>query len=120
MIETLYRRKSPETAWQEEYFELTMGEETVNDQLGYFVRETQCWWDVAGKRTVRVQYTLSPHGGFATQEEAHERYELQRTNRARRGFVHSFAPRYHAAGRCKYVRIEVTSLETKKDDEGQV
>jgi len=120
MIESLYRRKSPETAWHEEYFELTMGEETVDDQLGYFVRETQCWWDVAGKRTVRVQYTLSPRGGFATMEEAHQRYELQRTTRARRGFVHSFAPRYHATGRCKYVRIEVTSLETKNDDLGQV
>ena len=120
MIETLYRRKSPETAWHEEYFELTMGEETVDDQLGYFVRETQCWWDVAGKRAVRVQYTLSPRGGFATQEEAYERYELQRTTRARRGFVHSFAPRYHAAGRCKYLRIEITSLETENDDLGQV
>ncbi len=49
MVETLYRRKSPETAWHEEYFELTMGEETVDDQLGYFVRETQCWWDAAGR-----------------------------------------------------------------------
>jgi len=120
MIETLYRRKSPETAWHEEYFELTMGEETVDDQLGYFVRETQCWWDVAAKRTVRVQYTLSPRGGFATMEEAHERYELRRTTRARRGFVHSFAPRYHAAGRCKYVRIEITSPETKNEDLDQV
>jgi len=125
MIETLYRRKSPETARHEEYFELTMGEETVDEQLGYFVRETQCWWDAMGKRTVRVQYTLSPRGGFATLEEAQERYEVQRTTRARRGFVHSFAPRYHAAGPCKYVRIEITSLETKdleanNEDQGQI
>jgi len=119
MIETLYRRKSPETAWHEEYFELSMGEETVDDQLGYFVRETQCWWDVAGKRTVRVQYTLSPRGGFGRVEEAQERYDRQRTTRARRGFVHSFAPRHHAAGRHKYVRIEITTLETKAEDQGQ-
>lgn len=112
MIETLYRRKSPDTAWHEQYFELTMGEETVDNQLGYFVRETQCWWDVAGKRTVRVQYTLSPRGGFATPEEAQERYDLQRTTRARRGFVHSFAPHYQASGRFEYVRIEIPSLES--------
>jgi hypothetical protein len=119
-IETLYRRKSPETAWHEEYFELTMGEQTVDDQLGYFVRETQCWWDAAGKRTVRVQYTLSPRGGFATLEEAHERYELQRATRARRGFVHSFAPRYHAAGRYKYVRIEIPAPESANEDQGHI
>lgn len=118
MIETLYRRKSPETAWHEEYFELTMGEETVDDQLGYFVRETQCWWDAAGKRTVRVQYTLSPRGGFATAEEAHERYELQRATRAQLGFVHSFAPRYHAAGRCRYERIEIPAPENANEDQG--
>ncbi len=117
MIETLYRRKSPETAWHEEYFELTMGEETVDDQLGYFVRETQCWWDAAGKRPVRVQYTLSPRGGFATAEEAYQRYELQRTSRARRGFVHSFVPRYHPAGRCKYMRIEIPAPESKNEEQ---
>jgi len=120
MIETLYRRKAPADARHEEYFELTMGEETVDDQLGYFVRETQCWWDVAGKRIVRVQYTLSPRGGFATPEEAHERYKVQRTSRARRGFVHSFAPCYQASGRCQYVRIEIPPSETTNEDQDQV
>jgi len=118
MIETLYRRKSPETAWHEEYFELCMGEETVNNQLGYFVRETRCWWDPAGKRTVRVQYTLSPRGGFATVTEAQDRYERQKTSRARRGFVHSFAPCYQEAGRCKYVRIETPSTEAQDEEAG--
>jgi hypothetical protein len=108
MIETLYKTKTPEAfAWTEQHFELTLGEKKVDGRLGYFVRETQCWWDPAGKRTVRVQYTLSPREGFATIEEAQGRYDSQKTFRARRGFVHCFAPRYEATKRSKYVRIEV-------------
>lgn len=113
MTETLYKTKPPDACARAEYcFELTMGEETVDGQLGYFVRETQCWWDAAAKRTVRVQYTLSPRGGFATLEQALERYTLQRTTRARRGFVHSFAPRYEATKRFNYMRIEIAAQET--------
>jgi hypothetical protein len=103
------------SAWIDQCFELTMGEETVDGQLGYFVRETQCWWEGNAKYSVRVQYTLSPRGGFATMQEAHERYTLQRTNRARRGFVHSFTPRYEARGKCGYVRIEVVAKEIKHE-----
>lgn len=107
MKETLYRTKTPEAMpWVEQFFELHLGEETVDDQTGYFVRETHCWLDPAGKRTVRVQYTLSPRGGFATIEEAQGRYDVQRTFRARRGFVHSFAPCYESTKKCQYVRIE--------------
>jgi hypothetical protein len=109
-METLYKTKNPEaSAWVEQYFELTMEEETVDGRVGYFVRETHCWWDAAAKRTVRVQYTLSPRGGFATVEEAHERYKLQRTTRAQRGFVHSFVPRYETTKRHKYKRIDVSA-----------
>jgi hypothetical protein len=108
MTETLYRTKMPKpTAWQHEFFELTMGEQTVNGQHGYFVRETQCWWDGVASRTVRVQYTLSPHEGFVTIEEAHARYQLQRIHRARRGFVHSFTPRYESTKKHKYVLIKI-------------
>jgi hypothetical protein len=122
MIETLYKTKTPKaTVWMEQCFELSMGEVTVNGQLGYFVRETHCWWDTATKREVRVQYTLSPKGGFATMEEAYIRYELQRMNRAQRGFVHSYAPRYETAQRCKYARVEIPVLETTNDEaEGEV
>ncbi|HYM77065.1 MAG TPA: hypothetical protein VE377_13920 [Candidatus Dormibacteraeota bacterium] len=115
--ETLYRTKTPHaTEWREQFFELTMGEQTVDGQLGYFVRETQCWWDTTAKRTVRVQYTLSPREGFATMEEAHERFKLQRATRARHGFVHSFTPCYEVAKPAKYVRIEI-ERETKKENE---
>ena len=108
MIETLYKTKTPEAfEWQGESYEFTLGEETVKGQVGYFVRETHCWWDTAAKRAVRIQYTLSPRGGFATLSEAQQRYDTQKLDRARRGFVHSFSPRYHAQQRCKYVRIEV-------------
>jgi hypothetical protein len=109
LVETLYKTKIPETtAWADHFFELTLGEETIHGKLAYFVRETHCRWDAAARHTVRVQYTLSPRGGFATIEEAHERYKQQRTARAQHGFVHSYAPSYEAATQHrKYVRIEV-------------
>lgn len=120
MIETLYKTKNPEaSAGVEQYFELAMGEETVDGQLGYFVRETHCWWDAVAKRTVRVQYTLSPRGGFATEDEAHERFKLQRTSRAQRGFVHCFVPRYEATKKSQYVRIEISKPEAKNEENGQ-
>ena len=108
MIETLYKTKIPQpTAWRQEFFELRLGEQNVDGQPGYFVRETQCWWDPRAKRMVRVQYTLSPRKGFLTIEEARQRYELQRMNRARRGFVHSFSPCYEPTKKNVYVLIEI-------------
>lgn len=108
MIETLYKTKVPQTTdWREQFFEFALGEQTVDGQPGYFVRETQCWWDPASQRTVRVQYTLSPREGFLTIEEAQACYEQHKMNRARRGFVHSFTPRYDAAKKHRYVLIQV-------------
>jgi len=108
MIETLYKTKILKpTAWRQEFFELTLEEQTVDGQPGYLVRETQCWWDGAADRTLRVQYTLSPREGFATIGEAQARYQLQRMVRARRGFVHSFTPRYDSTKKHKYVLIEI-------------
>jgi hypothetical protein len=110
LIETLYKTKIPETsAWAGAYFELTLGEETVDGELGYFVRETECRWNDAAKYTIRVQYTLSPRGGFRTIEEAHERYKLQRATRARRGFVHSYAPSYDTTQHRRYECIEIAA-----------
>ena len=109
MIETLYKTKIPQpTVGRHEFFELTLGEQNVDGQPGFYVRETQCWWDPRAKRMVRVQYTLSPREGFLTIEEAQARYELQRMNRARRGFVHSFRPCYEPTKKSVYVRIEIT------------
>jgi hypothetical protein len=86
MVETLYKTKTPKpSSSTEQYFELALGEQTVDGQLGYFVRETHCWWDDAAHNAVRVQYTLSPRVGFATLEEAYARYNAQRMERARRG-----------------------------------
>jgi hypothetical protein len=122
LIETLYKTRIPETsAWAGAYFELTMGEETIDGLLGYFVRETECRWDAVANYTIRVQYTLSPRGGFPTIEEAHERYKLQRVTRARRGFVHSYAPSYEATKHRRYTCIEVVeetevSVETKSNE----
>ena len=117
MVETLYKTKIPEpTIWRQEFFELTLGEQTVGGQLGYFVRETQCWWDSVANRTVRVQYTLSPREGFATIEEAQARYQLQRMNRARRGFVHSFTSGNDATRKNKYVLIEIVPQAAEENE----
>jgi hypothetical protein len=117
MIETLYKTKTPKpTAWRQEFFELTLGEQTVDGQLGYFVRETQCWSDGVANRTLRVQYTLSPREGFATIEEAQARYQLQRMDRARRGFVHSFTPRYDSTRKNKYLLIEIAAQAAEKPE----
>ena len=108
VIETLYRTKTPGSIqWRQESFELSLGEQTVDGELGYFVRETQCLCDGDASRTLRVQYTLSPRKGFATIEEAQARYHSQRLERARRGFVHSFAPRYDSTRKNKYVLIKI-------------
>jgi hypothetical protein len=115
MIETLYKTKTLRpTPWRQEFFELSLGEQTVDGQVGYFVRETQCWWDGITNRTLRVQYTLSPREGFANIEEAEARYQLQRMHRARRGFVHSFTPRYDSTKKYKYLFIETAPASIEK------
>jgi hypothetical protein len=120
MIETLYKTKTPKPSCAtEQHFELALGKQTVGGQVGYFVRETHCWWNDAAQNTVRVQYTLSPRLGFATMQEAYERYNLQKIERARRGFVHSYTPRYEAGRRCKYVLIEVTQAARVQPAETQ-
>ena len=107
-IETLYRKRNPEaTAWREQFFELSMGKQTVRGKTSYYVRETQCWWDAKGKRMVRVQYTLSPLQGSLTIEEARDRLQVQRMFRVRRGFVHCFIPAYDPARKSRYVLLEV-------------
>ena len=117
MIETLYRTKRLQlTPWRQEFFELSLGEQTVDGQVGYFVRETQCWWDGITNHPLRIQYTLSPREGFATREEAEARYQLQRVNRARRGFVHSFTPRYDSTKKYKYVLIEAAPESAAKPE----
>jgi len=115
MIETLYKTKVPQTTGsRDQFFELALGEQNVDGQPGYFVRETQCWWDAAAQRTVRVQYTRSPREGFVTIEAARACYDLHRMNRARHGFVHSFAPHYHASRKYRYVRIQIPA-DLKKE-----
>lgn len=118
MIETLYKTKTPKpTSWRQEFFELSLGEQTVDGQLGYFVREMHCWWDgAANNSTLRVQYTLSPREGFATIEEAQARYQSQRMERARRGFVHSFIPCYDATKKNRYLLIETTPRVSEETD----
>ena len=55
-----------------------------------------------------------------TLEEAHACYQSRKINRARRGFVHSFTPRYDATKKNRYVLIEIP-LEPKerRDQKGR-
>ena len=117
MIESLYKTKAPQaTVWRQEFFELSLGEQTVDGQLGYFVRETHCWWPGVASPMLRVQYTLSPREGFSTLEEALARYESQRMDRARRGFVHSFTPRYDSTKKGKYTLIELPAKAAEQTE----
>ena len=116
MIETLYKKKVPETTdWRDPFYELALGEQTVDRLPGYFVHETQCWWDATKQRTVRVQYTISPRQGFVTIEEARTCYDSRRIGLARRGFVHSYTPRYEAAKKNKYVLIQIPANPEKAE-----
>lgn len=119
ILETLYKTKTPNPfSFDDQSFELSLGEQSVDGRPAYFVRETYCWWDSAARRTVRVQYTLSPRAGFLTFEEARDRYNTKRMERARRGFVHSFIPRFESGKPFRYVRIETAAqpetVEKKK------
>jgi hypothetical protein len=92
-----------------------MGEQKVDGQRGFFVRETQCWWDASAQRTIRVQYTLSPREGFMTLAEADACYQSRKISRARRGFVHSYAPRYESTRKNRYVLIQIPA-EAKTEE----
>jgi hypothetical protein len=117
MKETLYKTKVPQAiAGHKQFFELALGEQKVQGETGYFVRETHCWWDAKLSRTVRVQYTRSPREGFKTVDDARACYESHKMNRARCGFVHSFAPHYDAAKKHRYVLIKIAP-DVKKEVE---
>jgi len=119
MTETLYRTKTPaRIGLADRWYELGMGEEKIKGQTGYYVRETECWWDSALRRNVRVQYTLSPRGGFVTVEEARARYEQQKLFRALRGFVHCFAPRYESQKASRYTRVVIPAERIREEAPG--
>lgn len=119
MTESLYKTKTPDVqAPGHQHYELSLGEETVDDRVGYFVREFHCWLAPAGRGLVRVQYTLSPRGGFATIEEARSRYDSQKLVRARHSYVHSYAPRYEPTIKFRYSKIEVP-VAAKPEDEAR-
>lgn len=94
MLETLYKVKAPDEmpVEQAEYYELFIDSKPVNGKVVYFVREHHGWWDEANKRNVNNWQTYGPDEGYTNFEEALERYKLQRTNRAKSGYVHSLSP----------------------------
>ncbi|HLV86294.1 MAG TPA: hypothetical protein VKV39_04900 [Candidatus Sulfotelmatobacter sp.] len=117
LVETLYRTKTPQIQGCEQHFEVVIGEESVAEQMGYYVREFHCWQDQAGKGLMRVQYTLSPRGGFPTIEQALARYEAQKLFRARRGYFHCYAPRFGTIPKCRYSKIDIPADPVKPQEE---
>lgn len=83
MLETLYKTETPEASVHEaEYYELFLHTKFVNGRVAYFLLEKHGWWDEHQKKNVNSYTTLCPEEGYATMDEAHERYKLQRRTRA--------------------------------------
>jgi hypothetical protein len=95
MLETLYKTGTPKASvWDGEYYELFLHAKSVKGRVVYLVEEKHGWWDDEAKRNVNSYTTLSPEEGYATFEDAQNRYKLQRSTRAKGGFTHSFSPDY--------------------------
>jgi|SRR5580698_5853633 hypothetical protein len=108
MLETLYKVKAPEDVplQDAEYYELVLEAKRVNSGVAYFVRELHGWWDESKKRAVNNWQTYGPEEGYPTFDEAFERYKLQRSTRAKSGFVHSLTPNFFGK-KYDYAFIEV-------------
>ena len=108
MLETLYKTRTPEkSVYEGECYELILDADRQKGAIAYFVREIHGWWDEQEKRFINKQVTLSPEEGYATFEEAQQRYLQQRQHRAQSGFVHSFAPHYYGEKPYEYQLIKV-------------
>jgi len=92
-FETLYKTDSPKDFANGEYYQVRI-EWNVDEASGkthYFVRENHGYFNNEQKRMVHPVTTYSPEEGYATHEQAVERYEQQLAQRASEGFVHSFS-----------------------------
>jgi hypothetical protein len=91
--ETLYRTDSPrDSNPPAEFYEI--GLETVRGfgRTEYRVIEIYGWWNDVEKRIENRVQTLKPElgEGYASFDEARQRYEEQKRYRARDGFIHLF------------------------------
>ena len=90
-METLYKTAKPQELERAEYYQIRLVHELLQGQTVYFVREKHGWYDDRQKRAVHNITTLDPEQGFATYEEAKQRYDQHLHHRASEGFVHSFS-----------------------------
>ena len=88
-LETLYRTKTPDQHTSECY-ELVLRKKPVGNQYAYFLKEVHGWWDDPMKEFLHKQTSFAPDDGYPTQEEALDRYNQQRSIRAKDGFIYSF------------------------------
>jgi hypothetical protein len=89
-FETLYKTQHPEKLEFAEYYQPQLETQPMGGRWVYLVRERHGWFSDQEKRPVHHTYTLNPEEGFATFEEALNRYNEQLQHRALEGFIHSF------------------------------
>jgi hypothetical protein len=89
-FETLYKTKDMQDFPEGEYYQTRLESEIIDELEVFFVREKHAYFSNTEKRRVNETTTLSPDEGFATQDEAKQRYAQQVEYRVNNGFVHLF------------------------------
>jgi hypothetical protein len=106
MLETLYKTSTPEVG-KSECYELSVKAIPGPGQRVYAFREDHGWWDENTKTFVQHITTINTEQEGVSFEEAQEMLAKARANRARSGFVHSFAPDYYRDKPYEYQLIEI-------------
>jgi hypothetical protein len=104
-VETLYKTKTPEKD-KSECYELVLDSVAGTPPRTFRFLEKHGWWDEASKTYVLARTTIDTEEEAITLEEAETMFNAAKSNRARNGFVHSFAPDYFGDGPYVYDLIE--------------
>jgi hypothetical protein len=90
-FETLYKTNDLKDFPEGEYYQTRLESEIVGGLEVFFVKEKHAYFSNTEKRRVNETTTLSPEEGFATRDEAMQRYGQQVQYRVKNGFVHCFS-----------------------------
>jgi hypothetical protein len=106
MPETLYKTSSPEVG-KSECYELSLKVLPGVEARVYAFQEDHGWWDERTKTFIHHVTTIDTAQEGVTLEEAEAMYAKARANRAKSGFVHSFAPDYYGDKPYEYQFLEI-------------